>query len=125
MKNPIIDKSYIFSLAIVKLCFRIQKESNEYVLSRQLLKSATSIGANAEEAIGGYSKKDFSAKLSISYKEARETKYWLRLMRDTGLIESREADVLLEDCEEILKILFSIIRTSRKRKTGQNAIDNC
>jgi four helix bundle protein len=111
--NVILDKTYTFSLKVVKLCREIQSKEKEFVLSRQLLRSATSIGANAEEAIGGFSKKDFAHKLSISYKEARESKYWLRLMKDSELIEEEIAEELLKNCEEILKILFSIIRSAK------------
>lgn len=95
------------------LCKRISKEQKEYILSKQLLRSGTSIGANAEEAVGGISKKDFVAKLSISYKEARETRYWLRLMRDTKILDNNEASSLIKDCDEILRIIYSIIKSSR------------
>jgi four helix bundle protein len=111
--NVILDKSYNFSLVILQSCWKIQKDKKEYDLTRQLIRSATSIGANAEEAVGGISKKDFRAKMAISYKEARESKYWLRLMNDTHLMESKEAEKLINDCEEILKILYKIINTSR------------
>ncbi|MDP4219003.1 MAG: four helix bundle protein, partial [Bacteroidota bacterium] len=72
-------------------------------------------GANVEEAIGSYSGKEFHSKMSIAYKEARETKYWLRLLRDAGFIESRPAESLLLDCEEVLKILGKIISTTKKK----------
>ena len=85
----------------------------EFVLSKQILRSGTSIGANTEEAMGGISKKDFIAKLSISYKEARETNYWLRLLKDTSYINENQYESLSKDCSEILKILYSIIQTSR------------
>lgn len=85
----------------------------EYVLSKQLLRSGTSIGANIEEAIGGLSKKDFIARLGIAYKEARETHYWIRLLRDTEYLSANEAHSILQDCEEILKLLTSIITSSR------------
>lgn len=111
--NIILNKTYSFSLAIINECRKIQTEKKEFILSKQLIRSGTSIGANAEEAIGGISKKDFSHKFSISYNEARESKYWLRLMKDSDLIEPDTANKLLKDCEEILKILFSIIRSSR------------
>ncbi|RYD71408.1 MAG: four helix bundle protein, partial [Sphingobacteriales bacterium] len=85
----------------------------EYVLIKQLLRSGVSIGANVEEAIGAQTKKDFIAKISISYKEARETKYWLRLLRDSEFLKPNEADLLLTDIEEILKILAQILKTSK------------
>ncbi len=115
MKNILNDKSYIFALKVVKLCLVIQKDKREYVLSKQLLRSSTAIGANAEEAIGGSSDKDFVHKLSISYKEARESKYWLRLLKDADLIDKRTGDELLEDVEEILRLLGASIRTMRER----------
>lgn len=82
-------------------------------MSKQILRSGTSIGANVEEAIGGQSRKDFAAKLSIAYKEARETKYWLRLLRDADILDKRLAESLLLDAEEILKIIGSIKQTMR------------
>ena len=83
-KNHIIQtKSYAFAVKIVRLHQYLSKEKKEYILSKQLLRSGTSIGANIEEAIGGQSRKDFYAKLTISYKEARETHYWIRLLTDT------------------------------------------
>ncbi|WP_246035832.1 four helix bundle protein [Winogradskyella algicola] len=84
-ENIIATKTYNFAISIVNLSKALVSK-NEYVLSRQILKSGTSIGANVEEAIGGISKKDFRAKMSISYKEARETHYWLRILRDTNYI---------------------------------------
>jgi four helix bundle protein len=92
-------------------------DNKEFVLSKQILKSGTSIGANTEEAIGGISKKDFVAQLFIAYKEARETKYWLKLLKDTGYIKEILYQSLLNDCEEILKILYSIIKTSKANPT--------
>ena len=85
----------------------------EFVLSKQLLRSGTSIGANIEEAIGGQSSKDFYAKLTIAYKEARETHYWIRLLRDTNYLNKEESENLLEDITEILKIIGSIQKTLR------------
>ena len=75
--NPALDKSYAFALKVVKLCFRIQDDKREFILSKQLLRSSTSIGANTEEAIGAQSDKDFLHKISNAYKEARESHYWL------------------------------------------------
>ena len=116
MKNNLIAvKSYSFAIKIVKLCKAIQDNKKEYTLSKQLLKSGTSIGANIEEAIGGQSKKDFYAKLSISYKEARETKFWLRLLTDTQYITPDESKPLLSDCEELLRIIGAIQSTIRKK----------
>ena len=111
--NIIQIKTYDFSVRIIKLYQFLVKDKKEFVLSKQILRCGTSIGANVEEAIGGQSKKDFFAKLSISYKEARETHYWLRLLFDTDYIDKRMKDSLLQDIEEILKIIGSIQKTIR------------
>ena len=113
-ENIILDKSYQFAKRIVKLYLYLKKEKKEFELARQILKSGTSIGANVEEAVGGFSRKDFSSKIGIAYKEARETKYWLRLLHDTNIIESKIFNSLNEDCEELLKIIGSILKTLRK-----------
>jgi len=93
-------------------------EKKEYVLSKQLLRCGTSVGANIEEAIGGQSEKDFFAKLTIAYKEARETHYWIRLLTDTKYLNKNESKSLLQDIEEILKIIGSIQTTIRKKKNS-------
>lgn len=111
--NVVQQKSYAFAVKVVCLCRFIQAEKKEYVLSKQLLHSGTSIGANVEEAIGGQSKKDFYAKLTIAYKETRESHYWIRLMCDTDLIEDKTATELLSDAEELLRIIGSIQKTIR------------
>jgi len=112
-ENIVVTKSYSFSLRIIKL-FVFLKKNNEFDLSRQVLRSGTSIGANIEEAQGGQSKKDFISKISIAYKEARETHYWLRLLRDSDFIESKLAESLVTDCEELVKMLTSILNSSKK-----------
>ena len=109
--NIIQTKTYNFAVKIVKLCRFLSEDKKEFILSKQLLKSGTSIGANVEEAIGGQSRKDFYAKLSIAYKEARETHYWIRLLKDTNYLTKEESLVLLSDIEEILKIIGSIQKT--------------
>lgn len=111
--NIIQDKSYAFAIRIVKLYKYLIEEKKEFVLSKQLLRSGTSIGANVEEGIGGQSSKDFFAKLNIAYKEARETHYWLRLLRDTNYLLEAEAQSMIQDCEAILKIIGSIIKTMK------------
>lgn len=111
--NIIQIKSYDFAVRIVKLYKHLSQEKKEFVLSKQLLRSGTSIGANVEEAIGGQSRKDFYAKLTISYKEARESHYWIRLLKDTEYLTSKEADSLLFDIDEILKIIGSIQKSIR------------
>lgn len=114
-QNIVQEKSYQFAVKIVKVCRKLQVEEKEYILSRQLLKSGTSIGANIEESIAGQSAKDFVSKLSISYKEARESKYWIRLLFDSELISENNKVELLKDVEEILKLLGAIKRTMQKR----------
>lgn len=112
-ENIILQKSYSFALRIVKMYQYLSKEQNEFILSKQLVRCGTSIGANIEEAIGGQSKKDFISKISIAYKEARETHYWIRLIRDSGLITEEQAENILIDCEELLKIIGSIQKTMK------------
>jgi len=113
-ENIIKEKSYDFALAIVKLSQELN-QNKQYVLSRQLLKSGTSVGANIEEAVGGQTKKDFRAKLFIAYKEARESHYWLRLLRDSNLISSKKAELILSDCQELKRILGAILVTLNKK----------
>ena len=115
--NVLLEKSYAFALRIIKLYQYLCNEKKEYVLSKQILRSGTSIGANVEEAIGGQSEKDFKAKLSIAYKEARETHYWLRLIRDSEILSEKEVESLITDCDEILKISGSIIKTMKIRNS--------
>lgn len=111
--NVVLIKSYDFAVKVVKLSQDIVREKKEYVLSKQLLRSGTSIGANAEEAIGGQSKKDFIAKLSISYKEARESRYWIRLLYDTGYISETRKDEFILLIDELLRIIGSILKSSK------------
>ncbi|NVN96254.1 MAG: four helix bundle protein [Bacteroidetes bacterium] len=113
-ENIIKEKSYSFAVRIVKLNKYLIKEHKEYVLSKQILKSGTSVGANIEEANSGQSKKDFIAKLSISLKEAKETHYWLRLLFDCEYIDKAIFDSLLFDCNEIIIILTKILKSSKE-----------
>ena len=115
-KNVIVEKSYSFAVGIARYCFEIQDQRREYVLSRQLLKSGTSIGANIEESQGAISKAEFIAKIQISYKEAKETKYWLRLIKDSELFQNNHSEELLTDCNELIAILSSILKTSKENK---------
>jgi four helix bundle protein len=113
----IAGKTYRFSIRIVKMHLHLCKsQQNVITISKQLLRSGTSVGANVEEAIGGQSERDFSAKMSIAYKEARETKYWLRLLRDSGIIDTKTSTSFLFDIEEIIKILGSIIKTVKSKQ---------
>jgi four helix bundle protein len=114
-KNVVEEKSYAFALRIVKLYRWLCEEKREYVLSKQLLRSGTSIGANVEEAIGGMSEKDFSAKMIIAYKEARESHYWLRLLYDSEFIDQAAFESIIGDCNELLKLLESITKTMKTK----------
>jgi len=114
--NPLQNKSYDLALLIVKLSKKLIKENKEYVLSKQILRSGTSVGANIIEANGAISKADFSAKMSIAYKECLETKYWLSLLKDSGDLNLDEFKDLFEKADEIAKILFSILKTTRINK---------
>ncbi|WKK77513.1 four helix bundle protein [Marivirga salinae] len=113
-QNIIQLKSYQFALEVIKIAQLLKKETH-FEISSQILRSGTSVGANVEEAIGAQSRKDFIAKLSISYKEARETHYWLRLIKDSGLLEPNKALLMIEKCEEILKIIGSIQKTIKAK----------
>lgn len=116
MKNNIIkDKSYLFALRIIKLYKFLIERKKEHIISKQILRSGTSIGANIEEAIGAQSRKDFIMKLSIAYKEGRETHYWLRLLKDSGYIDLKSFDSIIKECEEILKIIGSIQKTIKNK----------
>lgn len=116
--NVIRDKSYAFAVRMVKLYQHLSTEKKEYVLSKQLLRCGTSIGANVEEAIDGQSEKDFFAKLTISYKEAREAKFWIKLLTDTEYLTIPQSTSLLSDIEEILKIIGTILKTLRSKKNS-------
>lgn len=111
--NIVQIKSYAFALRIIKVYKYLNENKKEFILSKQLLRCGTSIGANIEEAIGGQSEKDFFAKLSIAYKETRETHYWIRLLKDSEYLQENEANSLLHDVDELLKIIGSIQKTLR------------
>jgi four helix bundle protein len=114
MKESILrEKSYSFALRMIKLYKYLSEEKKEFVLSKQVLHSGTSIGANIEEASQAQSKTDFIHKLSIAQKEAFETNYWLRLFRDSEILNEKLANSLLNDCEEIQKILTASIKTAK------------
>jgi len=113
-ENIIVKKSYVFALAIVQL-HKLLVEKKEYVLSKQMVRSGTSIGANIHEAVSGESKKDFIHKLGIATKEARETLYWLSLLKDAEYISVADFTRLTNSCNELLKILNSIILTTKDR----------
>ncbi|KAB3534752.1 four helix bundle protein [Alkaliphilus pronyensis] len=111
--NNLRKKAYQFALSIVDFYKLMQNEQREFVISKQLLRSGTSIGANIEEAQYAQSRKDFIHKLSISLKEASETKYWLRLINDSYQLDNIKIVQLLQDCEELICILVSIVKKSK------------
>lgn len=115
--NLILDKSFAFAVRVVKLYKFLCDEKKEYILSKQLLRCGTSIGANINEAQAGQSKADFIAKMSIASKEARETKYWINLLIETKYLNMEEPHVisLQEDITEIVKLLTSIIKSSQEK----------
>ena len=125
--NILQEKSFAFAVRIVKLYKFLCEEQKEYVLSKQILRSGTSIGANIEEGIAGQSDKDFLSKLSISYKEARETVYWLRLLFATDYLTKEQIDSIIYDAEELCKILSKIIMTTKNnlsQKTLKNSLNS-
>jgi len=109
------QKSYAFALVVIALYKNLVTDKKEFVLSKQVLRSGTSIGANIQEAVASQSKRDFIHKLSISLKEARETQYWLNLLKDSSYIPKPEFNKLNNSCDEIKKILTSIILTTKER----------
>jgi four helix bundle protein len=113
-ENIIVQKSYAFALEIIKL-YKGLSEQKEFVMSKQVLRSGTSIGANVHEAVASESKKDFIHKFSIALKEARETSYWLKLLKDSTYISEEQFINLHNHCEELIKILNSIILTTKSR----------
>jgi four helix bundle protein len=119
--NIVQDKSYAFAIRIVNLYRYLTEKKKELVLSKQVLRSGTSIGANVEEGIGAQSKKDFYAKFNVAYKEARETHYWLRILRDTNYLSLKESTGLLDDCNELMKIIGTIIKTMKTKFSIPNS----
>lgn len=117
-KSVLSTKSYAFALRIIRLYQFMADERREYVLSKQVLRSGTSIGANIEESVHAQSKVDFVHKLSIGQKEANETNYWLRLLKDAGYIEEKLAESFLSDCDEIQRLLAASIKTAKRNLKG-------
>lgn len=114
-KDVLKDKSYAFAIRIVRFSQYLQNEQKEYVLSRQILKSGTSVGALVREAKYGQSTLDFIHKLSIALKEANETYYWLSLLHETNYIEAKLFHSLLKDCDELISLLVSIVKTTKNK----------
>ena len=113
MNNAIEEKSFHFAVRIVKLCKYLQEEKKEYIRSKQLMRSGTSIGANITESQQAQSRADFLSKLNIALKEAVETNYWLRLLQATGYLSDTEYASVISDCKELEKLLTAIIKTTR------------
>ena len=111
--NNLYAKAHVFAIRIVRFYQWTIEKKREFVLSKQLLRCGTSIGANVAEANGGISTQDFSSKISTAYKESLETKYWLSVMKETNLIEPKLYDSLHKDADELSKILFSILKSTR------------
>jgi four helix bundle protein len=112
--SPIRNKSYSLAIRMVELYKHLSGEKREYVISRQVLRSGTSIGANIREAIQAESKADFIHKMAIALKEGSETEYWLELLRDTNYLDQSTFNSLHSDCEEVLRLLTSIIKSSKQ-----------
>ena len=118
--NLIQEKSFAFAVRVVNLYKHLIKDKQEFVMSKQLLRSGTSIGANVEEAIGGQSEADFFTKLTIAYKEARESIYWIRLLAATNYLNEKEVTSINNDLEELCKIIGSIQISLKNKKNYQN-----
>ena len=119
--NIVQEKSFEFAVRIVNLYKYLCEEKKEYVLSKQVLRSGTSVGANIEEGLGGQSNKDFIAKLSIAYKEARETIYWIKLLSRTEYLSQEQTFSILQDADELCKIIAQILITMKKRQKPNNS----
>jgi four helix bundle protein len=113
MDNILVNKSFKFAIRIVNLYKYLYNGKREFILSKQLLRCGTSIGANINEAQEAQSKNDFISKLSISLKEARESRYWIELLKETNYFTNQEANDILKDLIEIIKLLTSIIKTTK------------
>ena len=111
--NAVRDKSMSFAVRVVRLYQYLSEEKKEYVISKQVLRSGTSIGANVREAQQGQSKRDFTAKMSIALKEVSETEYWLELLRETDYLNEEEYQSIQKDCGEVAKLLTAIVKSAR------------
>ncbi len=117
--NVTFNKALDFSVRIVNLYKYLREEKGETVISKQVLRSGTSIGANISEALAAESKDDFIHKVHISFKEGNETKYWLLLLYRTGFINEKEFNSLANDCQELRRLMAAIIRTAKKNKDNK------
>ncbi len=116
--NVIQEKSLAFAVLVVNLCKYLREKQKDYIISKQLLRSGTSIGANVEEGLGCQSKKDFYFRLTIAYKEARESIYWLKVLKESKMIEQSMVDQPISNCDEILRIIGSILKTLRNQQSS-------
>jgi four helix bundle protein len=114
--KKIKERAYEFAINIIKLVKKLPKDTAGFMLGRQLVRSGTSIGANVEEATGAFSKDDFIFKMNIALKEARETSYWLRLVRDSGMMKDIDIKDTLNESENLKNILSAIVKTSKERR---------
>jgi four helix bundle protein len=114
--SPVKDKSYKFAIRIVKAYKHLADVKREFVLSRQMLRSGTAIGANVRKANQAESRNEFIHKMCVALEEASETDYWLELLHETQFLEQKEFDSLHADCEELLKLLTSIVKSSKQQK---------
>ena len=115
-KGPLREKSFAFALRVVNMARLLQKEQGEYVLSRQVLRSGTAVGALVRESEQAESRADFIHKLAIALKEANETEYWLMLLQESGLISQAAGQSMLTDLEELLKLLTASIKTAKSNR---------
>ncbi len=113
MDNTIKDKSFGFAVRIVKLCKYLQTSQKEYLLTKQLLRSGTSIGANVSESQQAQSRPDFISKLNIALKEAAETEYWLKLLHETDYLNNDQFASIMSDCDEVKSLLVSIVKSTK------------
>ncbi|SFL24094.1 four helix bundle protein [Proteiniphilum acetatigenes] len=113
MENIVAVKSYAFAIRVVKLYKLLSQEKREFILSKQMLRSGTAIGALIKEAEHAQSKADFLNKMNVALKEANETEYWLMLMKDTEYLNEKEFQSIREDCSELLKLLISIVKSTK------------
>ena len=119
-ENIIQNKTFSFSLKIISL-YKVLKQHNEFDIGRQLLRCGTSVGANVQEASAGQTKRDFITKMAIASKEARESKYWLRIL-DASKLVPYDYISLIKDCDEIINILTAIVKTSQKNLIGEKTV---
>lgn len=118
MENAVLDKSKAFAIRIINLCKYLCSEKCEYVLSKQLMRSGTSVGANVREASRAQSRADFISKLNIALKEADETCYWLELLQETGFLTDKQFESIYNEAEEMVKLCVSIIKSTKDNKNN-------